>query len=99
MFWDDPTLSSGPVPLKALNPGSTGDVEGNPLDGPILRGVKREDGKPKPLNLNWLAREVVRPALRNPKNYRATKEWRPIKWQGFYSLRRGIATHINRDHP
>ena len=24
LFWDDPTLSSGPVPLEALNPGSTG---------------------------------------------------------------------------
>jgi Ricin-type beta-trefoil lectin domain-like len=24
LFWDDPTLSSGPVPLEPLNPGSTG---------------------------------------------------------------------------
>ena len=24
VFWDDPTLSSGPVPLEPLNPGSTG---------------------------------------------------------------------------
>ena len=95
----DPKTASAAKPVLVIEPlrellAELRDVEGNPLDGPILRGVKREDGKPKPLNLNWLAREVVRPALRNPKNYRATKEWRPIKWQGFYSLRRGIATHI-----
>ena len=95
----DPKTASAAKPVLVIKPlrellAELRDVEGNPLDGPILRGVKREDGKPKPLNLNWLAREVVRPALRNPKNYRATKEWRPIKWQGFYSLRRGIATHI-----
>jgi integrase len=70
------------------------EVEGNPQDGPILRGVKlSEDGKPKPLNLNMLAREVIRPALRNPKNYR-TGDAKPIVWQGFYSLRRGIATQL-----
>ena len=52
-----------------------------------------EDGKPKPLNLNMLAREVIRPALRNPKSYRAP-DAKPIVWQGFYSLRRGIVTQL-----
>src|SRR4029077_3878996 len=44
--------------------------EGNPANGPILRGVKlSKDGKPKPLNLNALAR-VIRAALLNRENYR-----------------------------
>ena len=43
-----------------------------------------------------LAKRVIRPALRNRNNYRdgASKNWKPIEWQGFYSLRRGIATHL-----
>jgi len=67
------------------------------VNGPILRGVKlNAEGKPKPLNLNALAREVIRPALRNPKNYRdpGAKDWKPLEWHGFYSLRRGIATEL-----
>jgi hypothetical protein len=40
-----------------------------------------------------LARKVIRPALRNPKNYRDPETKRP-EWHGFYSLRRGIATQL-----
>lgn len=59
----DPKTASAAKPVLVIKPlrellAELRDVEGNPLDGPILRGVKREDGKPKPLNLNWLAREV-----------------------------------------
>jgi hypothetical protein len=49
--------------------------------------------KGKPLNLDRPARRVIRPALRNPENYR-TPDAKPIEWQGFYSLRRGIATQL-----
>jgi hypothetical protein len=43
-----------------------------------------------------LARVVIRPALRNAANYRDgnAKDWKPLEWQGFYSLRRGIATQL-----
>jgi hypothetical protein len=64
------------------------EAESNPASGPILRGMKG-----KPLNLNMLAKRVIRPALRNPENYR-TPDAKPIEWQGFYSLRRGIATQL-----
>jgi len=55
--------------------------------------------KGKPLNLDMLAKCVIRPALRNLENYRDLKA-KPIEWQRFYSLRRGIATQptaITRD--
>ena len=67
------------------------------MNGPILRGVKLgKDGKPKLLNLNALAR-VIRAALLNRENYRngQAKDWRPLEWHGYYSLRRGIATQLN----
>jgi len=40
-----------------------------------------------------LAREVIRPALHNPRNYRDS-ETKRLEWHGFYSLRRGIATQL-----
>lgn len=80
-------------PLRALL-AELRETEGNPEKGPILRGVKlSEDGKAKPLNLDMLAREVIRPALRNPRNYR-DPETKRREWHGFYSLRRGIATQL-----
>jgi hypothetical protein len=41
-------------------------------------------------------KQVIRPALCNQKNYRdgESKNWKPLEWQGFYSLRRGIATQL-----
>jgi len=73
------------------------EAEGNPANGPILRGVKlSKDGKPKPLNLNALAC-AIRAALLNRENDRngQAKDWKPLEWHGYYSLRRGIATHLN----
>jgi integrase len=66
-------------------------TEGNPANGPILRGEKG-----RPLNLDMLAKRVIRPALRNRMNYRNSdaREWKPLQWHGFYSLRRGIATQL-----
>jgi hypothetical protein len=66
-------------------------------NGTILRGLKlSKDGKPKPLNLNALAR-VIRAALLNRENYRngQAKDWNPVEWHGYYALRRGIATPLN----
>lgn len=67
------------------------EAERKPTNGPILRGAKGG-----PLDLNMLAKRVIRPALRNRKNYRdgESKNWKPLEWQGFYSLRRGIATQL-----
>ena len=80
-------------PLRALL-AELREAEGNPAKGAILRGVKlSEEGKPKPLNLNRPAREVIRPPLRNPKNYR-DPETKGLEWHGFYSLRHGIATQL-----
>jgi hypothetical protein len=38
----------------------------------------------------------VQSALRNRKNYRdgESENWKPLKWEGFYSLRRGIAAKL-----
>ncbi len=46
-----------------------------------------------PLDVNMLAKRVILPALRNPKNYRDL-EAKPLEWRGFYSLRCGIATQL-----
>ena len=91
----DPKTASAAKPVLVIEPlrdtlAGLREVEGNPRNGPILRGAKG-----KPLDLNMLAKRVIRPALRNRENYRDSnaKNWKPIEWQGFYSLRRGIATH------
>ena len=91
-----PKTASAAKPVLVIEPlrellAELREGEGNPQDGPILRGVKG-----RPLSLDMLARVVIRPALRNPKNYRTpnAKEWKPLEWQGFYSLRRGIATQL-----
>ena len=52
----------------------------NPASGPILRGPSG-----KPLNLDNLARREIRPTLKRAG----------ISWDGYYSLRRGIATMLN----
>jgi len=91
----DPKTASAAKPVLVIEPlrdtlAGLREVEGNPRNGPILRGAKG-----KPLDLNMLAKRVIRPGLRNRENYRDSnaKNWKPIEWQGFYSLRRGIATH------
>jgi integrase len=92
----DPKTASAAKPVLVIEPlrdllAELREVERNPRNGPILRGVKG-----KPLDLNMLAKRVIRPALRNHENYRDgnAKGWKPIEWQGFYSLRRGIATQL-----
>jgi integrase len=57
-------------------------ADGCPASGPILRGSKRA----LPLNLNNLARRVVIPTLKAAN----------IEWHGWYSLRRGMATELDR---
>ena len=92
----DPKTASAAKPVLVIEPlrellRELREAEGNPADGPILRGVKGG-----PLELNMLAKRVIRPALSNRENYRngESKNWRPLEWQGFYSLRRGIATQL-----
>ncbi|MBZ5572610.1 MAG: hypothetical protein LAO09_12120 [Acidobacteriia bacterium] len=53
------------------------EEQGNPTEGYILRG---DNGGP--LNLDFLARAVIRPTLKARK----------IEWHSWYSLRRGLAT-------
>jgi integrase len=55
-------------------------LDGNPADGPILRGPKG-----KPLNLDNLAKRKVRPVITAAG----------LRWHGWYALRRGIATLVN----
>jgi integrase len=92
----DPKTASAAKPVLVIEPlrkllAELLETEGNPANGPILRGVKG-----KPLDLNMLAKRVIRPALHNRENYRdgQSKDWNPLEWQGFYSLRRGIATQL-----
>ena len=92
----DPKTAGAAKPVLVIEPlrevlAQLRESEGNPVNGPILRSVKG-----KPLSLDMLARVVIRPALRNAANYRDgnAKNWKPLDWQGFYSLRRGIATHL-----
>ena len=98
----DPKTASAKKPVPVIEPlrellAELREAEGNPANGPILRGVKlSKDGKPKPLNLNALAC-AIRAALLNRENYRngQAKDWKPLEWHGYYSLRRGLATHLN----
>jgi integrase len=92
----DPKTASAAKPVLVIEPlrkllAELLETEGNPANGPILRGVKG-----KPLDLNMMAKRVIRPALHNRENYRdgQSKDWKPLEWQGFYSLRRGIATQL-----
>ena len=92
----DPKTASAAKPVLVIEPlrellAELREAEANPTNGPILRGVKGG-----PLDLNMLAKGVVRPALRNRRNYRdgESKNWKPLECQGFYSLRRGIATQL-----
>jgi len=92
----DPKTASAAKPVPVIEPlrellAGLRSIEQNPKDGPILRGEKGG-----PLNLDMLAKRVIRPALRNRENYRDPEEknWKPLEWHGFYSLRRGIATQI-----
>ena len=56
------------------------ESQGNPNTGPILRGALGA-----PLNLDNLAKRILRPTLSKAN----------LEWHGWYSLRRGIATLLN----
>ena len=89
----DPKTASAAKPVPVIEPlrellAELREVEGNPASGPILRG---ELGKP--LNLDMLAKRVIRPALRNKANYPDKAEL--LTWHGYYAYRRGIATLAN----
>jgi integrase len=93
----DPKTTSAAKPVPVIEPlrellAELRAADGNPGSGPILRGVKG-----KPLSLDMLAHVVIRPALRNRTNYPngQSKDWMPLAWQGYYALRRGIATQLN----
>jgi len=93
----DPKTASAAKPVPVIEPlrellADLRAREGKPDSGPILRGVKG-----KPLSLDMLARVLIRPVLRNRANYRngQSKDWKPLEWRGYYSLRRGIATQLN----
>jgi integrase len=62
-------------------------IDGYPATGPILRGPSGVA-----LNLDNLAKRQLVPALSNPKNYPQPDNPDLLKWNGWYSLRRGIAT-------
>lgn len=93
----DPKTASAAKPVPVIEPlreliAELQVAEDKPDSGPILRGVMG-----KPLSLDMLAGVVIRPALRNRANYRngQSKDWRRLQWQGYYALRRGIATQLN----
>lgn len=87
----DPKTASAAKPVPVIEPlrellAELRTSEGDPQTGPILRGVL----KGEPLNLDMLAREVIKPAVLNPENY--TENAKRLTWHGYYSFRRGIAT-------
>lgn len=59
-------------------------LDGNPTTGWILKGKFQG----RPLNLNNLARRIIKPVL-------AKVEPEPIPWRTWYALRRGIATVVS----
>ncbi len=62
-------------------------IDGYPVNGPILRGPSGVA-----LNLDNLAKRRLVPALSNTENYPQPDNPEILKWNGWYSLRRGIAT-------
>ena len=72
----DPKTASSAKPVLVIEPlrelrTKLQQAEGNPVSGPILRGVKLKDSKPRPLDVNMLAKrgEASDPAgTPQPKN-------------------------------
>ncbi len=74
--------SAKPVPVIEPLTGILADLreaDGNPANGPILRGPSG-----KPLNLDNLRKRLLGPILEAAK----------LQWHGWYSLRRGVATAL-----
>jgi integrase len=57
------------------------ELSGNPSSGLIFQSPARE-----PMNLDALARDVIRPVI----------EKRGIEWYGWHAFRRGLATNLHR---
>jgi len=95
----DPKTASAAKPVPVIEPlrellAELRTLEGDPQTGPILRGML----KGEPLNLDMLAREVIKPAVLNPENY--AENAKRLTWHGYYAFRRGIATltsSVSRD--
>lgn len=94
--------ASSPVPVIPMLAGILVELrqaDGNPTDGPILRGPSG-----KPLLLDNLSKRVVIPALRrsvcgkHESGHKAEHDFKLDEtipgWHGWYSLRRGVATTL-----
>ena len=57
------------------------ELSGNPASGLIFQSPAR-----KPMNLDALASDVIRPALQKAE----------IQWHGWHAFRRGLATNLHR---
>jgi integrase len=83
-FSTDPKTreAASPVPVietLAVILNHVRELDGNPSNGPILRGPRG-----KPMNLDNLSKRVMSPLLKSAG----------IQWHGWYSLRRGVATTL-----
>ncbi len=95
--------AAAPVPTIPLLADILADLrqaDGNPADGPILRGPSG-----KPLSLDNVSRSVIIPLLRGcalcglpESRHKAAHAFKLDEslptWHGFYSLRRGVATTL-----
>jgi len=85
IFSTEPKTTDSAKPVPVIEPLRSILAElrlkdGDPTSGPILRGPKAG----RPLNLDNLARRVVRGILKESR----------IEWHGWYALRRGVATAV-----
>lgn len=94
--------AASPVPIIPMLADILAEVrqaDGNPADGPILRGPSG-----KPLLLDNLSKRIVIPALRRcvcgkqESGHKAEHDFKLDEslptWHGWYSLRRGVATTL-----
>jgi integrase len=101
-----PKTESSAKPVPVIEPLASvltalREADGNPTFGPILRGPSG-----KPLDLHNLANRVVIPSLQRcavcgelkAEHEKATHDFQQDtslpRWQGWYSLRRGVATAV-----
>ena len=104
-FTTDPKTENAASPVPVID--TLADIlaelrqaDGNPTDGPILRGPSK-----KPLLLDNLSKRVVIPALRRcavcdkrEAGHQAEHDFKLDEslpaWHGWYSLRRGVSTTL-----
>jgi hypothetical protein len=70
--------------------------QGCPISGYILRGVRKNgDGtKDHPLNLDNLAKRIIRPTLEKARKELDQEQAELLTWKGWYSLRRFHGTDV-----